>query len=597
MKKIFTLLILSVALTFAAKAANATYAWFLAGGGTDADYPVKVTTDASGNIFFANKFRNAAAFNGINVTGSAKGSSSSYDYSLFICKLNPDKTNVWKLYSNAGGVEATSIATTPAGDLIVTGTIKAVKGAATATANIIDAAETVTTFADLGTASADVQSFVAKFNSNGIIQWAKELNSSASKDTTVTTTALATDANGNVYLTGTFIKGVILPGTNPVTLTSTNSSQATFIAKLNGLNGEVVWTKTTSGGIVSEKLSDLVYGDDGYLYTAGVFKNNATTPVDVTLDGKTFKPSVFASPALIKLNTDGTVSYVQIRENLSTANDARVGCLTVKSGKAFIAGNFKGNAGGIKFAGDTIATTANYLNGYLAAFNAEDGSDLWQKSVISPAIIDVNGLAVGGDNNLYAFGGHYNGVGSVTPGDVDFGDGHTLTDATNKYGDLYLAGYNPSNGTTQEVHLVAKGGASETAYSLTGFNDKLYLAAVEKSAPLTFENNTDTYSVTPSSYDFVLVKYTVQTTPIAVCNQKDQAVFAYFNKADRSVVINHAENIVSAKVFGLDGRLVQSAVNQGEASDIRIYGINPGIYVIRTATVSGEAGLFKLIVF
>ncbi|MFA7043553.1 MAG: T9SS type A sorting domain-containing protein, partial [Bacteroidales bacterium] len=211
-----------------------------------------------------------------------------------------------------------------------------------------------------------------------------------------------------------------------------------------------------------------------------------------------------------------------------------------------------------------------------------------------------NGLAVGGDNNLYAFGGHYNGLGTGIPGDVDFGDGFKLTDETNKMGDLYLAGYNPSNGTTQEVHLVAKGTASESAYSLTGFNDKLYLAAVVRSAPVTFENNTDTYSTNSTnsgSFDFALVKYTVQTTPIAVCNQKDQAAFAYFNKADRSVIINHAENIVSAKVFGLDGRLVQSAVNQGEASDIRIYGINPGIYVIRTATVSGEAGLFKLIVF
>jgi hypothetical protein len=86
-----------------------------------------------------------------------------------------------------------------------------VTSSVTAAATIVDdcAVGTVTTFTGLGSATTTVQSFVAKFNSNGVIQWVKEFISGASESTAVSTDALATDTDGNVYLTGNFASTIV----------------------------------------------------------------------------------------------------------------------------------------------------------------------------------------------------------------------------------------------------------------------------------------------------------------------------------------------------------------------------------------------------
>ena len=234
MKKFFTLFYVVISTTFIVNADNATFGWSLTGGGaTGADRSADVVTDVTGNVFTANYFLNTASFNGVSLTGSAKGTGANYDTSLFISKISPAKATLWNIYSNVGAVVPTGLATTPAGDLILTGTIRAVVGGATTNANIIDAAGTVTTFSSLSTSI--VQSFVAKFNASGAIQWVKEFNSGTAKDKEVTSTALAADASGNVYLTGIYKSSVILPATTPVTLTTTNTTQAAFIVKMDGM--------------------------------------------------------------------------------------------------------------------------------------------------------------------------------------------------------------------------------------------------------------------------------------------------------------------------------------------------------------------------
>ena len=497
MKRLLLFVLISTVVLFS-KAQNASFGWALCGGGaTGADRSADVVTDANGNIFTANTFLNPGTFNGVSLTGSAKGSGANYDSNLLISKLSPAKATLWSIYSNVGAVSVTALATTTAGDLIVTGNMRAVVNTLgqTTTANIIDALGTVTTFTGLGSTSAAVQSFVAKFNSSGVIQWVKEFNSDASKLFSVLTDALACDAAGNVYLTGNFVSTVILSGT--VTLTSTNTTKAAFIAKLDGTTGDVLWNKASTGGILSEILPALTYGDDGYLYAAGNFQNKAT-PIPatqtITIGGISFLPSLGADLTLIKLATDGTVQYIQERPSVygTVIKSARVKDILVKNSKVFISGSFNGNDGGIQFSGGALTSTSASLNGFIAAFNASDGIDVWQKVILSPSIIEVYGLAIGNDGNLFGFGNHYNKLGTAAAGDVDFGNSKTLTDATNNLGDIFLASFNTSTGATQEVHVVGKGTGSETGNSICSFADKLYMVGSYNSSPLTFENASTT---------------------------------------------------------------------------------------------------------
>ena len=598
MRKIFTLLCVVLTTIFSAQADNATFGWSLSGGGaTGADRSADVVTDANGNVFTANYFLNAAAFNGVSLTGSAKGTGSNYDNSLFISKISPAKATLWTLYSNVGVVTPTALATTPNGDLIVTGTIRPVVGGATTNANIIDAAGTVTTFSSLLSSTSINQSFIAKFNSNGIIQWVQELNSGAAKDKLVTTSALAADASGDIYLTGVFTNSVILPTATPVTLTSSNTTQAAFITKLNGTTGNEIWYKTSTGGIVSEIFPALAYGDDGYLYAAGDLKN-ATTPISITIGDKTFAPSLGADLALIRFATDGTISYIQERSCVvsATARDIRVKDLAVKNGKVFVAGSFYGIDGGIHFSNENMGSTTASLNGFVAAFNALDGADVWHKAILSPSIAEVYGLALGIDGNLFAFGTHYNKLGTAAAGDVVFGDGFKLTDAANNLGDLFLSSYNVLTGVTQEVHLVGKGTGSETANSLASFGSNLYLLGTYNSAPITFENTKT--STTTGAFDFFLANYTVINPSTGVISSEASKLpFSYSDHANSLIVVKNAANVRNARIIDTTGRCIKTASNSNnDVLNINAQGIAAGVYILQLTTSSSQTISQRLII-
>lgn len=601
MKKLLTLLYVVLIATCFVQADNASFGWILTGGGaTGSDRSAKVVTDASGNIFTANYFLNIATFNGFTLTGSAKGTATNYDSSLFISKISPDTVTAWNIYSNVGAVTPTSLATTPAGDLIVTGTIRAVVGAATTNANIIDAVGTVTTFTGLSTSSSYVQSFVAKFNTKGVVQWVKELNSGAAKDKMVTTSALAADASGNVYLTGIYTNTVILPSATPVTLTSGNTTQAAFIAKLDGGTGNEIWYKASTGGIVSEVIPALTYGDDGYLYAAGDYKNTAV-PVAVTIGDKTFTPSIGADLALIRFDTDGALSYIQQRSCVAstTVRDIRVKNLTVKSGKAFVAGSFYGIDGGIQFSNENLGSTTSYLNGFVAAFTAQDGTDIWHKGILSPAIAEVYGVTIGSDGNLFAFGTYYNGssTGDVTAGDVAFGNNFVIkdTDPSNKSGDLFLASYNVLTGVTQGVHAVGQGSGSEASTSLASFGNNLYLSGIYNSTPITFENGKKLS--TTGSFDFFLVNYKVISPSGVISSDATPSPYSFVDHANHLVVVKNAGSVRFARILDATGRSIKIAFNSNnDVMNINAQGIAAGVYILQLTASNSQITSQRLII-
>lgn len=564
----------------------ASLSWFLGGGSTGADYAADVAC-VGRDIIFAASFVNTATFNGVTLTGAAKGSGSNYDKSLFIAKMNAEKANLWNIYSNVGVFNPVAIATDGSGSLFVTGSVRAVKNTAsqTTTANIVDAAGTATTFTDLGNGAADVQAVVAKFNASGIVQWVKELNSSATKDTLVETTGLAVDEEGNVYITGVYTKTVIIPGTTPITLSTTNTTQGTFLAKLSGTNGDAVWAKTSSGGIISESFNALTVGSDGNLYVAGASKNLAA-PIAVTFGGQSFTPSITPSLVLVKLDKNGNVGYLQSRAALSTnatKGDLRVKDILYRNGLLFVAGSFQGSYGGIQFAGGAMTATAAYLNGFITGFNATDGADLWQQPVTAPAIAELNGLAIGRDGYIWAIGYGYNALGTtIAAGDISFGNGKVLTDAANKLGDLFLASFAPATGLAGEVHWAGKSANSETANALFS-NGDLYLAATTNSSLLTFETPTLTYA-TAGSFDFVLQKYSIPLT--AIDEVRANAVSSYYDAASRSVVVKNAGEYASVSLYDLMGRKVGSSVVAN--SEVRISNLQQGVYVVSATKVNGS---------
>lgn len=85
--------------------------------------------------------------------------------------------------------------------------------------------------------------FVAKYDSDGDLVWAKHFNSGGND----VGTGITVDGSGNVYTTGSFLGTVDFdPGAGTANLTSTGSTDI-FVVKLNS-SGSYVWAVRAGGG-------------------------------------------------------------------------------------------------------------------------------------------------------------------------------------------------------------------------------------------------------------------------------------------------------------------------------------------------------------
>jgi hypothetical protein len=123
------------------------------------------------------------------------------------------------------------------------------------------------TFTFSSSGSSDI--FISKSDVNGNFLWAKQIGGTGKDQLS----ALALDASGNIYVTGSFQGTVDFdPGPNTINRTSFGGDDI-FIAKLDP-NGNVVWSRQM-GGIDTEYPSSICVSPSGSIYTCGWFRGTA----------------------------------------------------------------------------------------------------------------------------------------------------------------------------------------------------------------------------------------------------------------------------------------------------------------------------------
>ncbi len=216
-------------------------------GGNSYDGPNSITTDAAGNVFVtgyivSTNFPTQTAgtyFQGANVGG----------YDAFILKFDNNGNNLWATYYGGSGNDyGIAIATDATGNVFVSG---------------YSYNNTFPT--TIGPAHAGGQEItVTKFDNNGNRLWAT-FYGGAGSDAPL---AIATDAAGNVFVTGT------TTSTNFPTLNAYQSvkglstfSSDTFIMKLNS-SGTTLWA-TYAGGNKSDQGSGIATDAAGNVFVIG----------------------------------------------------------------------------------------------------------------------------------------------------------------------------------------------------------------------------------------------------------------------------------------------------------------------------------------
>jgi hypothetical protein len=214
------------------------FLWVRCGKVSKGDYANSVSTDDAGNVFISGVFHGTMYFgNSVFTSDNHKN--------LFIVKFNTDGDMKW--FKVGGGDEKDEIHAIHAdneGDLYVTGSFEKQM--------IFDKM--------LIESSGRKDIFLAKYNSDGEIQWLRKGGSSTGDDMS---SAIELDAAGNIYLAGSFSGNAYF---GKVRLKSSGSEDI-FLVKYNS-KGDVLWAKQT-GGMGNEHARALIMDGAGDVYLAG----------------------------------------------------------------------------------------------------------------------------------------------------------------------------------------------------------------------------------------------------------------------------------------------------------------------------------------
>jgi hypothetical protein len=198
------------------------FAWAQRAGGSDFEDAASVAADASGNIYVAGNFRSASiTFGSTTLTNASTGNED-----IFLTKYDGTGSVIWaKRAGGSSDEQPQSVTTDPSGNILMSGIY-------------YGATLTLGTTTLTGAGSSDI--FLVKYSSAGAVTWATGTGGTGSESAA----AVATDAAGNVYLTGYFFSPSLTFGAT----TLVNPSAANmYLAKYDG-SGSVSWAASANGG-------------------------------------------------------------------------------------------------------------------------------------------------------------------------------------------------------------------------------------------------------------------------------------------------------------------------------------------------------------
>jgi hypothetical protein len=273
---------------------DGSLAWVKQAGGVDNDQCFTLIRVSGDSIVSCGYFRGSAAFGSGNPNQTILTSAGSCD--IFIAKYNSDGTLEWA--KSAGGLSDEfpwGITKISSDSIVLAGCFSG-----TTTFGPGDINQAILT----STGGNDI--FIARYNSDGSIAWAKQAGG-LSNDSAYGITSTDDDS---IVVTGNFQNGAVFGRweINETVLYSTGYSDI-FVSKYNP-NGTLVWVKNSGGNQFNSGNSIVALSDNSTVVT-GFFQGTATfgksEPNETVLSTEDFTSDVF----LARYNTDGTLDWAK----------------------------------------------------------------------------------------------------------------------------------------------------------------------------------------------------------------------------------------------------------------------------------------------
>jgi hypothetical protein len=483
MKRLFTVFF---AVMFFAAGLNAQQnhlRWAATGGGTAADFGEGVTTDDEGNAYITGYFRYGMDFLDQEILPEGEMNS------MFMIKVSPEQELLWYVLGEADGATGAGGFKTyyKNGFVYLLGDFR---GAATFSS---------TDFSDISISSETRALFVAKYTTNGVLEWVRKMESSHTAGLILTGSAnnLAVDEAGAVYVSTQFRTDLDVAGTLIDPDGSGGTNFHAVLVKLDALGAyQWHWKTTHTGDDRGEALTILPNGNVAF----AIRYNSSVTINDVLYENAS------GGQAIIELNAAGLHQW---HHTYTTANINQSYIWSLEGdtqGNLYVGGAHRTT---LQWDDDTsfVEENSTRMTAFVWKLDADRDID-WTLFYGDPGEnTHVRSLVLSAEGNLYVAGDHI--------GTMQLNDDLTLVsnDGSN---DTYFLVIDPEDGSVLTGNVF--GGTSNEilgAMAVSPLNDIYFIGRFLN----VFEANGETFD-SAGSWDFYLVKLGDWNTDATLANIK-----------------------------------------------------------------------------
>ncbi len=436
-------------------AQSPAYSWVKQAGGNSGSSPSSISTDASGNIIAVGTFYGRSLIFGNDTLMNADTTGATDD--IFAVKYDPSGNPLWA--RRAGGVQddhGKRGYADASGNVYVTG-------------NFFDSIivfETDTVIVPgihTFTLGANANPFIVKYDPMGNVLWAKA-NTGFS---IATSSAVSTDAAGNVYVAGWFLGsiGVTFESTH---LTSTGGWDP-FLLKYDA-SGNLLWVKNT-GGAYNAKVFDMAVDPSGNSYITGYFD----TPT-IAFDAITLTNTDPHTQDIYIVKYDPSGNVIWAKNQGGTLSDEAFSIVIDAAGNSFISGCTNALLG-------PVIGTPYACKGFVSKYDPS-GNPLWTKVTGGTGDSYADDVTIDQNGNILA-SGEFLGITGWGP--------YTLTNAAPTGSDIFIAKF---DSTGNELWATSSGGTAYDAGSAitTDNNNNIIIGGYFESPTISFGATNLTYT-------------------------------------------------------------------------------------------------------
>ncbi len=292
--------------------------------------------------------------------------------------------------------------------------------------------------------------FIAKYNTSGQLQWAKEAFSQKGDREVM---AFTSDSDGNIYYAGYFDDTLRVESSSAIS----HGARDAFLVKMNS-SGNLQWIKT-GGGINDDSFNDIVCANSN-VYAVGTYIPDATFET-ITLTGSTVNFSTEAM--LLSYTTSGNLNFAKRFGGISQETGDGI---YVYNNKIYFSGFFRSSSAEFQTITLSWSGTGGDYDTYLACTDL-NGNIQFAKGFHNR----ISSLLYKNTNTLFV-----NNSGIYLTGQfseqVNFGNGPISTNGSAQNG--YLAKFD-FTGTNIWANCF-KGEKFTSAIKVIGNNDHVYVA-------------------------------------------------------------------------------------------------------------------------